>query len=848
MKAGRSLIWLPHVLVALFCFGDGVSAQEVTSGYKRLHHDISDAVKSLPIGRDASRHLAQSDSVIPGILTETTDDSASSEAGCPSTELTGEESVEEIEERIDTTEACIESLVKSLSEKIRWLPQIDRRDPYSGILDDSISERDRTELINAINTWNSGYLYLDPPVLSSFSEGSKLSLSPFTYSLYYFISYSNNTRSINSEAIEIVSNIQNEILNLAQLWKENGDKSYSIEEFEKAKTDFQTALRALRWHSYVGREKSLISHDSSQSYIYIGQSRNRSTLGFVYQLSVSLSLLSEKVDVSEALSESISMLDNSIRSFYRSSPNLYEESQGGTLSTRDSLYEAILNVSDNVAPFEFLQSYYIQKKDYGNALELSELRRSYRLDKWIDEGVFLPSRRESSRRGPQEEPTFWISVNGCSSRSPSCGSFLQTYSDTSINADDLQRIAQEKDLTIVIYSTPDNLQNISEEIRIWVVTPDGEIDFFSQDNADLVERIRAYTVESEYGLDRGDDFLLAEATRNFHFSIERELSLSNNRSEASNLDSVDSSNEENTDSAVLLKEFYQALIEPIEDYLPESVGEKVVFIPDNELFFLPFAAFQRKDNQYLIDQYSVMVAPNVKTLIAQNSSGSANFAAEKNKILLVGNPEEAELPGTLFEVDGIERIIQDLEIFERFGLERKSLVNNQARLNTVRSGMEEATIIHFATHGSISLTSSESETFEGIPGELVLSNSERLRANDIHRLNLNGTGLVVLSACSTGQGEVIPGGITGLPLAFNLAGASNVMVSLWPVSDIRTRFFMEEFYQEFFQQLDTVEEVDIASALREAMLKTKADPRYSHPRYWAPFVLYGPGTWKPQLN
>ena len=70
-----------------------------------------------------------------------------------------------------------------------------------------------------------------------------------------------------------------------------------------------------------------------------------------------------------------------------------------------------------------------------------------------------------------------------------------------------------------------------------------------------------------------------------------------------------------------------------------------------------------------------------------------------------------------------------------------------------------------------------------------------LRADEIRLMELSGTELVVLSACDTGVGAIRSGeGIFGLRRAFHEAGARNLLLTLWPVSDHRTAEFIPEFY------------------------------------------------------
>ena len=71
-----------------------------------------------------------------------------------------------------------------------------------------------------------------------------------------------------------------------------------------------------------------------------------------------------------------------------------------------------------------------------------------------------------------------------------------------------------------------------------------------------------------------------------------------------------------------------------------------------------------------------------------------------------------------------------------------------------------------------------------------------LTAAEASVLNLKGTWLVTLSACETGQGEARSGeGVLGLRRAFIQAGAQNLMMTLWPVSDKYTIPFMKNFYE-----------------------------------------------------
>ena len=109
-----------------------------------------------------------------------------------------------------------------------------------------------------------------------------------------------------------------------------------------------------------------------------------------------------------------------------------------------------------------------------------------------------------------------------------------------------------------------------------------------------------------------------------------------------------------------------------------------------------------------------------------------------------------------------------------------------------------------------------------------------LRAHELYNLDLHAD-LVVLSACQTGLGKEISGeGIVGLTRGLMYAGAARVIVSLWSVSDRGTAELMSRLYRSMLKEGRTP-----AASLRAAQLALRADPRWQHPFYWAPFVLQG---------
>jgi CHAT domain-containing protein len=96
------------------------------------------------------------------------------------------------------------------------------------------------------------------------------------------------------------------------------------------------------------------------------------------------------------------------------------------------------------------------------------------------------------------------------------------------------------------------------------------------------------------------------------------------------------------------------------------------------------------------------------------------------------------------------------------------------------------------------------------------------------------TDLIVLSSCQSAGGRLIKGeGIEGLNRAFFFAGTSAVLISLWPVNDEATSQLMNRFY------IHIKSGNSIALALQNAKIDMIATRAYSHPFFWAGFVVSG---------
>jgi CHAT domain-containing protein len=134
---------------------------------------------------------------------------------------------------------------------------------------------------------------------------------------------------------------------------------------------------------------------------------------------------------------------------------------------------------------------------------------------------------------------------------------------------------------------------------------------------------------------------------------------------------------------------------------------------------------------------------------------------------------------------------------------------------------------------------------------LVLGDGTALSLNEINAssdINFNGVDLLVLSACSTArptEGSGIE--VEGLGAIAQLKGAKAVLATLWNVADDSTSEFMTQFYDEI--QNPDVDKAQAIQRIQEDFITGKIKPDieeknrdYSHPYYWAPYILMG--NWK----
>ncbi len=155
-------------------------------------------------------------------------------------------------------------------------------------------------------------------------------------------------------------------------------------------------------------------------------------------------------------------------------------------------------------------------------------------------------------------------------------------------------------------------------------------------------------------------------------------------------------------------------------------------------------------------------------------------------------------------------------------------------------------VLHLATH-AFYRAAKEPEDRPLLLSGIALADANRalqdagqegiLYAIEALDLNLEGTELVVLSACETAQGQIDYGeGVSGLVRALRTAGARNVLVTLRSVDDEGAANFMQLFYNHWLTQ----EHDDPAAALRDTQRDyLKPGTPLSNDPIWSNFILVG---------
>ncbi len=317
---------------------------------------------------------------------------------------------------------------------------------------------------------------------------------------------------------------------------------------------------------------------------------------------------------------------------------------------------------------------------------------------------------------------------------------------------------------------------------------------------------------------------------------------------------------------------YYHFWEPIDKHIAE--GSRVYVSPDKAYTQLNIESLLLENGDYVIDKDDVLLVTTTQDLIERNPTSTR--AGLPDGMAFFGNPKfypettEAEeelpvvatlrdrgvdlikpLPGAQKEVKEIAEMIQDrhpnLFIQEEASEERITELLNTSKPR----------LFHFATHGFFEPDLSDAQRaalqrFNSSDNSLLRSGllfknaGLLMRGNSYHEYNLHpgvltayevssmnfNDAYIVMSACETGLGDIKVGeGVYGLQRAFLIAGAKQLIMSLFKVDDEATRALMRLFYQKWKNS------GDVQSAFREAKRELRED--FPEPIYWGAFVMIG---------
>lgn len=323
-------------------------------------------------------------------------------------------------------------------------------------------------------------------------------------------------------------------------------------------------------------------------------------------------------------------------------------------------------------------------------------------------------------------------------------------------------------------------------------------------------------------------------------------------------------------------------------------AEDLVLSPDGSLQLIPFAALVDEEGRYLVERYGLHYVTSGRDLLRDNKAD-----ASREEGLLVGDvdfdasPEPREDGGEAMRSAAmgslhLERIAATGEevrsIGALLGLPRERVLTGTAATEQAVKRVHGPEILHIASHGFFlpEVPASEGSGPIGpqlprpIPEDpllrsgLALSGFNRrlqsrspddgvLTALEAADLDLWGTGLVVLSACETGLGDVRTGeGVFGLRRALLLAGSQAQGMSLWQVPDVATKDLMVSWYEQMLRgapKAEALRSIQLAALAGEPLPKTgrllrgtrrldesTAVARLAgsrHPFYWAGWILSG---------
>ncbi len=259
---------------------------------------------------------------------------------------------------------------------------------------------------------------------------------------------------------------------------------------------------------------------------------------------------------------------------------------------------------------------------------------------------------------------------------------------------------------------------------------------------------------------------------------------------------------------------YDLLLKPV---IPFVTGERIGFIPDDSLIYLPFAALSYR-GKFLVEGFSLFQLSGLGLLEQVMSVKEPSGL----RILAFGDPDLEN------ETLDLHRAAEELAfIHKRIG-HTTVLLNEQAseaKAAEITAGYD---ILHFAVRAVFDPDNPLRSGLLLTPGA---GQDGTLSALEIYRLRFP-VRAVVLSGCDTVP-EKDPEGkaLSALQQAFFFAGSPSVVSTLWLTQDRAASHLLELFYRQQGKK------ESLSDALRTAQLRLLREGYPPH--VWAAVVLTG---------
>jgi tetratricopeptide (TPR) repeat protein len=278
--------------------------------------------------------------------------------------------------------------------------------------------------------------------------------------------------------------------------------------------------------------------------------------------------------------------------------------------------------------------------------------------------------------------------------------------------------------------------------------------------------------------------------------------------------------------------------------LPQLAGRRRWFVsPDGELSRIPFTALPAPgvglggagadDAPTLGQQVQLRILTSGRDLLSLGRPGPGGQRALVLAAPDFGGPGPWQpLPATAAEGSWIA---------ERLGA---ALYQGAAATTAVLQAARGPRVLHIASHGFFTTGSDDPLLNSGI----VLAGANRRRpadddgfltAKEAAQLQLDGTELVVLSACDTASGTLQTGeGVYGLQRALTVAGTRSTLLSLWKVDDAATAAFMQRYVALLKRGMGRMEAL---TTVQQEFRSNPPEPDWADHKFWAAWQLTGDG-------